>query len=718
MSAKPPSPYAFAVSLLATTSALAQTAPEAAPAPAATVADVTVVAERPAVVNAIDRKVYAVSRDLVSANGSISDALRNLPSVEVDVEGNVSLRGESSVQFLIDGKPSSMVSSANRAQYLQQLPANTVESIEVITNPSAEFSPDGTGGIINIVTKKVRRNGPSGSVQAGVGSYGRGSANALGAYKAGKLSLSGNVGGRRNHQQQRRVDETTSVDANGARSDRLTTNEDRFEVLSVNANGSADYDLTPKDRLSATVGGVMSSSTSDSTGATTRRDAAGAVTDDYETLNSGDGDSYALNISGRWRHTFAQAGRTFDLSLRHGVNTDDGFQRQGWLFRTPAGTRTETRRNEQTMTGSGLTAAFVLPLGEESSLKAGYEYRHDVSDLAAEGLLIDPAGGETNLPEVTNHFVYVQANHQAYATWQRPFGKLVVLGGLRLELAQIKYDQRTGAIAGEAEYTDIHPTLHLQYPLTGHQTLSASYSHRVSRPGAEQLNPFVSVNDAFTAFSGNPLLRPQETHSVETGWEWRDGARSASATLYYRRNYNTIGSVSRFLSPTLILNTFENQGTSTNGGLELDAGGPLGERLTWRGNLNISYSEIERSSLAGGDVRSDTAYRLRLNLDYKPTDRDLIQITGAYTGRQITAQGYRLPTGGVNLGYQHKFRPNLIGVVTLSDVFDTQRRGSVIDTPTLFGRNTNESASRTLSLGLTRTFGGRAARDGQFEYDN
>lgn len=725
-----PMPAAFMLCLFATT-ALAQPAPAAAPksapapAPASapakaddTVSEVVVTGTKAAQRTSIDRITYDVSKDLTAANGTVSDVLRNLPSVDVDVEGNVALRGESSVQILVDGKPSPMFSGASRAQALAQLPANTLESIEVMTNPSAEFSPDGTGGVINLVTKTVKKPGRSASVQAAVGSFGRWSSNVVGTHKDGPLSLSGNLGLRRETSSRLFQAESTRVDPiTGSRIRYTDDGGTQYAVLILTAGAALDYDLTSRDRLS------LSGSVLGNDGEWTKAshqvytDGEGLVTRDYTSpANRGFGFG-VTGLSASWRRTFAEPGRTFNLTARLGRVNEHNLTRIDYLYATPAARRTDEFESFGRSGNRALLAAYATPLLGEGTLKAGYDYRRDASDVDNIGRLIDPAGGFAPRPDVSNRFIYVAASHQAYATYQRPFGKLSVLGGLRLEQAFVDYDQRTSGAAGGHDYFEVHPSLHLQYDLTQTQKLSLSYSHRVSRPGAYQTNPFVTVDDEFNGSGGNPDLRPQEAHAVEGGWRWQgEGGRNAAATVYLRKNYNVIGNVDRFLSPTFVLHTSENQGTSTAGGVELDAGGKLVDKLTWRLNTNISYSELQRPSTAGGDTRSAFGYTAKANLDYRMTDNDLIQITGNYAGRRLQSQGCQLPTGGVNIGYRHKFGPSLVAVVMVSDIFASQRQAYVTDTPAIFGAAYNRSPARVLTIGVTRQLGGKPVKEAEFEY--
>jgi outer membrane receptor for ferrienterochelin and colicin len=186
------SKYSVLIAPLSFISAAASSAePVQAPNPAPRTAptDIVVTGERPAATSSIDRKSYSVGHDLQAGSGSVADILRNLPSVDVDAQGNVSLRGDQNVQILIDGKPSTSMNGANRAETIQQLPASSIDRIEVMTNPSAQYKPDGSSGLINIITKRSRKPGRSGTAQASVGTNGRFNLGVTGAYNEGPISV-------------------------------------------------------------------------------------------------------------------------------------------------------------------------------------------------------------------------------------------------------------------------------------------------------------------------------------------------------------------------------------------------------------------------------------------------------------------------------------------------------------------------------------------------
>lgn len=679
--------------------------------------DAVITARKPAVKRAIDRKTYKVDSDVTAANGSVADALRNLPSVDVDVDGNVSLRGDANVQILIDGKPAVQFSGANRAQALQQMAAGAVDSIEVMTNPSAEFSPDGTGGIINLVTKKIRKPGLSGSLLMGGSSSGRWNLNGLMAYTAGPLNLSGGLGIRQEAARQSSGSAVTRVDPiTGGRTGIVEDGRHGYEVLITTGQAALDYDLTPQDRL--TLSGNVLTNDGLSQGRTTqvRSDTSGQVLSDLDIVTRS---PYGFDVRGAsliWRHGFAGDGQILSVSARlTGVGEySDGVT--DYISRLGAGSRREARRTRSRQQGNTLSVTYSHPLSSGGTLKAGYEYRRDTNDNAQFGGLYDGAGHITPMPEVTNRFFYTQSNHQLYATWQVPLGELTALAGLRLEQAEIDYEQTAGNITGSNAYTDLHPSLHLQYALKDTEKLTLSYSHRVSRPAAYQLNPFVRRSDDFNASAGNPDLRPQETHAIEADWE-RHGKRVTLNTgLYWRQSYNTIGEVDRFLTPEMALHTYENQGTSISGGLELDLTGKAWTQVSWHLNGNLAYNRLRRTSEAGGETRSAFAQVMKGSIDYRLTGKDLIQLSGNWSGRQITAQGYRLPNGVLNLGYRRKLRGDLVLIATVADVFDSRRRIQLIDTPAIFGRSYSAGQGRIVSFSLTRQLGGKPSRDTPFEY--
>lgn len=697
--------------------AKAQTSSPPTPAAAPTVEGLVVTAQRPAQTTSIDRKTYSVAHDLQATSGSVGDVMRNLPSVEVDVLGNVSLRGDANVQVLIDGKPSTMMSAANRGAILQQMPADSVESIEVITNPSAQFKPDGTAGIINIVTKKNRKPGRSGTAQASYGSEGRYNLGATAAYNTGRLNLFGSASLRHETRKRTTTDHRLRRDAPAggvaASDQKIVSTQQRDSKI---ASAGFDFDLDAKTR----VNGGFSYNRRDEDLILGERDLAadanGAVLRDYDRLGVGGGHETSTQASAGYRHEFSDKGE-FTLDLQRGETRENRHRTYENRYRKPAGPVTTDvlipRADELT---HELTAEYSRPLPGEAKLKLGYDLELDRDDYDNYGGTI-VGGVHIADPAQTNRFIYRQTIHALYGTFERPLGDWTLLAGLRLEETLIDTNQITSALKNSSDYLRLYPTLHLERALGEDQKLRLSYSHRVARPDPEDLNPYPIVLDAFSYRAGNPALMPQETHSLEVGYETRTHGATLAATVYARRSTNGITDVSRYVSPTVLLTTKENLGKSTSAGLEVSANGKAAGVLAYNLSANLFHNTVDAGNLGFNQTRSGVGYTLKASFDYTVSPRDLLQLSANYSGRRLNAQGYRLPAGAVNLGYRHKLSDALSAVFTVSDLFNTQRDRTLIDTAALYDRYERRQLGRTVFISLAWKFGaGGKTKDAGFDY--
>lgn len=689
--------------------------------PNAAGADIVVSAERAAARFSIDRKTYDVSRDLQSVSGSVSDILRDLPSVDVDAQGNVSVRGDTNVQILIDGKPSTLVSAANRADYLQQLPADSIERIEVITNPSAQYKPDGSAGLINIVTKKNRKPGRSGSAQASVGTDGRFNLGVTQNYHAGPLSLNGSFNLRQDIPRRPLADRRTQLDpVTGAST--ASAQDYYFESKRVSeiATVGIDYDLTNADRLSSSVTYNGRSGHPRTTEHNRITDASGAVIGVSDRTGEGREREVNNQESLKYRHSFAGKDHEFTLDLRRDQTIENESRRFTTRFAVPSIPVTiDEQRPRAAETERELTAEYNRPLGAGAKLLIGYDLQRNDDSYDNRASTIDPA---TNIgtvdPALTNYFVYGQTVHALYGTYERPLGKkLTLLAGLRFEQTVIDTNQATTVQRDHSHYFRAYPTLHLEYELADAQTLRLSYSHRIVRPEPEQLNPYPQFQDPLNLRAGNPQLKPQETDAVEASYQYAAHGLSWEATPYLRLTRNVFTDVSRFISPTVLLTTKENLGRSTAAGLEVAGSGKLEKSLSYSISGNLYYNQIDASNLGVAGTRSTVGYTAKGSADYRLTPKDLAQISVNYTGKRLIAQGYRLPSTSVNLGFRHQIRPGLAAVFTVSDVFNSLRERSLLDTATLHETTSRRRSSRTGNVALSWTIGSKKeAPAAKFDY--
>lgn len=671
--------------------------------------DIVVTAQTRAEQSSIDRKTYKVSNDLQSGSGSASDVLRDLPSVDIDAQGAVSLRGDVNVEILIDGKPSTTMTNANRADALEQFPANTIDHVEVITNPSAQFRPDGSAGIINIVTKKNRKPGVSGSRSASAGSDGRINFAANATYRQGPLTATASATLHRDVRRRPFVDRRTEVNpVTGAATTSMQDSLFHGEKLSKILTGGIDYDVTARDRLSASGSYTLRTGTPQTDQHDVIFGPGGAVISDFDRNGTGHEHEVSDEATARYRHAFARKGQAFTLDLRRGETIENEGRRFTNGYRVPAGLVTiDQQRPRLDILQRELTAEYTQPLWG-GKLLLGYDLQRDDDDFLNRGELVDPLTGSATVdPAHTNHFAYAQTIHALYSTFDTTIVKNVSgIIGLRLEQADIEARPFDLGAVSRQSYFRAYPTLHLQYGITDGQSLKFSYSKRVVRPDPEDLNPAPVFSDPLNQRVGNANLKPQETQAYEAGYQYDLHGLSLEATLFLRKTRNGFTDVSRFITPTVLLTTKENLGRSTSFGLDFSGNGKIFRTVSYRLSGTVSRNEINAANLGIAGARSIVGITAKAGMDYRPSRADLLQISTNLNGKRLTPQGYRLPSVTANIGYRHRFRSGLSAVLSMSDIFNSQRERSVIDTATFIDTSTRRNTRRIVSLALSVPFGG------------
>jgi outer membrane receptor protein involved in Fe transport len=675
--------------------------------------------------SSIDRRSYGVANDLATTTGSISDALKNIPAVEVDPQGNVSLRGDQNVTILVDGKPSGQFKGASAAQALQAMPADSVERVEVITNPSAEFSPEGAAGIINLVTKKNRKPGKSGSVRLNVGDGGRSSAGVTWAYNSNKLTLSADANGRYDPQSVDGSDVRSLLDGQGrVLTTNRTRNHNEGHLDLWGGRASADYDLDAKTRLSGEVRFNHFDIDMKSRLMSEGDDVGGAIVRAFTQpgrFAAGRGDG-AVQASLRRSLTGDDHVLTVNVSREHIDEARDNAFSQ--IFSAPANPDLFADiRGQNSLTQSQAKADYIRPMPDEGKLKAGYDLRIDDNQYDLVGLRGTAAANAAPDPTQTNLFLDKQTVNAAYATYERPFGDWTVLGGLRLEDVRLDLNQVTSHLAGGQKYFRAYPSLHLAYKVSDDQQLILSYSRRVQRPNPEDLNPFRVENDPLNFRAGNPDLQPQTTDSFEAGYQYKSGGTFYLGTLYYRQNDHGVTDVLTPLAGDVLLTTKANLSRSKAAGLELVANGRVTKTLTYNVSTNLYWNEIDATGqgldqlIGFAGRRSAFAVGGRGSLTWQATPKDTVQVSVNVNAKRLTPQGFVEPFALTFIGYRHKFDDNLFGVVTVQDPFQGLRFRQVIDSPTLRDRNDVHVHIRGVFVGFTRTFGSNPKRPREPTFD-
>lgn len=686
-----------------------------------TVDSVTVTTDRNAVRADIDRRSYSVTNDLQATTGSISDALRGVPGVQVDVQGNVSLRGDSNVTILVDGKPSGIFNGEGRADALLAMPADQIERVEVMTNPSAAFSPEGSAGVINLVTKRQRRAEAvrSATVRGNVGSDGRYNGGLSGSMMNGPLTLSGDAGFRHDIQ-------VFDLDLDRERFDSgagaFVESRQDIEVDgtgdSRSLRGSLDYDLSARTRFSAEVRHRGMAFASDSDEAYEGEDTFGAITSAYARDSRNTFERY--NTGGFVRLRRQMEGSEHDLTADLAYDDVTGGRRARSATDFTVGAQPdfyEDIRSDFDIETWRLKVDYNRPMSGDAKLKAGTDFEFTANEFDNRGFRGATPGTTAPVPSLTNLFLYDQNIQAFYFTYQRPFGPLTAQFGLRFEAVQIDINQVTSAITDENSYLGLYPTLHLAWELNETQQLTASYSRRVQRPGPQDLNPYVIYLDPFNLRAGNPDLKPQITDSFEASWQRRKDGNFMLATLFWRDSRDGVTDVVQDLGGGVFLTTRENLSQSRSGGVELILNGKITPTLSYNLTGSGFWNEIDGSGFVGGSDRSGWTLQGFGQLSWQVTPNDFVQLSGHMMGDRLIPQGEVKGGGMLNLGYRHKFNDKLSLVFTAQDVLGTARFEQVIDTPLIQERSRREFSAQSVYIGFSWTFGAPRRQPERFDFD-
>jgi outer membrane receptor protein involved in Fe transport len=684
---------------------------------------VEVQAGRPALLNGIDRKVYRVGQEIQSATGTASDLLQNLPSVQVDIEGNVSLRGSENVMILLDGRTSALMGKT-RADVLAQLPADAIDRIEVITNPSAKFKPDGTAGIINLVLRKKADAGYAGSVTVTAGNDRRYNAGFSFNLRPGAWSFSGGYNFRQDDRRRSASDLRVITDpVTGAvvTADKTGTEHARPVIHLLRAG--AGWQAGARDRFEAGANYVHRTVPRHATDRNVTRDARGAATSDYDRVRYLPELEEEIEATANWRHTFAEEDHELSLDFKGTLRRENEDNFYTNVYRLPVVTTTaDNKLIHNREHGTETSLAYTRPLAGHAKLEAGYTATTDWLDANFRSEIRDPATGRfVPDPAQSNRFRTDTVIHAFYGTYARAFGKFGLLAGLRPEFTTMDSHLVTTGVTVPNDYARVYPSLHLAYQLGDRHELQWNYSHRVHRPESDDLNPFPEYIDPFNLHAGNPRLQPEDTHSFEAGYAFRQDETSFTATVYHRETYHGFTSITRNLGGGVLLNTRENLAQSRATGVEVTANAEFGKLIGLNFSSNTFFNTLDASNLGYSAHNSDVSWIAKLGASVHLPRSTLLQFNTNYSSARLTPQGYRRPSFVANTGLRHDFAAKKAAVVlTVSDVFNSLKETTVIDTPQLQQRAERRRSSRLVYLGFIYNFGKppKKSKDDPLKFDN
>jgi outer membrane receptor protein involved in Fe transport len=675
-------------------------------------ATVTVSAERPT--NRIDRQVYDIKADVGASNGSAADAFNNVPSVAVDPDGTLTLRGSANVTILIDGKPSAMMQGDNRAATLASMPAEDIESIEVINNPGAQFGNEAGGGpILNIIMKRTRKPGGFGAVSANGGSAGRYNAAVSGSYHAGRFGVQGGANVRHDGR-------NSIAAADRIRTDPLTgiashsTQESRSTGLNDSAgfNALVTYNLGATDTLGANVAYSRRTNDAQAEDRYVNFGQDDIADSNYLRTTSRTGSGETRSGGARYEHKGEIPGELLKLDLRMSSagSSSDAAYANAYTVR-PAGVRDSRSRqaNQADTRIVDFTGDYERP-GDQGVLKLGYKLAKNSNEFDVRYTNIDSVTQAESINALrSNRFALDQTTFALYGSYQMRLNESWgVLGGVRAEYTGMEVAQLTSALVSDNNYLNVIPSFFVTYKATDQTNVRLSYAHRIRRPGANDLNPFVVYRDEYNVFSGNPGLKPTETDSIELGIETKTGVLDTNLRAYFRQDTGLISERKVFISDTVLLTTRENTGDNHAGGLEFTVSGKLLPTLTVNTSGNLGYTEQRIYSAVTGlyGMRSATSLTGRARFNVQLSEQDQLQIALNAQGKTLFGQGYRDPNATVNFSLRHAITPMLNVVLNVTDAFNTNKIAISTDTDVLRESNVRRYDGRVIYVGLSYRMGG------------
>ena len=676
----------------------------------------------------VDRKSFSVDQVLAAAGGSASDLLENIPSVEVTTDGEISLRGNSSVEVWINGKASGLTSD-NRAEILQQIPAESIEKIEVIDNPSAKFSPEGSAGIINIILKRDRRAGYYGSVRAGAATSGGWNTGGSINYSSGKLDAFANVGYRRRKNNGGSLSEQTYKGSNTYQNYEAENNRGGGNLF---ARAGLTWHFTGNDDLSFS-GMTMQGKRDNESIIPYHYGTVGAPTDSRLMFrrNTSDGDMRMYHAEMGYTHTFSEAHKLdFNLSFGKWKSDDNSYYQDSTTYIDPAGP-TEYMYQYRPMFINNRSWEAKLDyenqIMENLKLEAGYNGRFSHENTPQESWMDGSSWAGHNITEdkeYFNRFIYDMDVHALYATLTTKVGRLGVMAGLRGEYWRVNtesytYDQEHDPSLRDApfkkDYFQLFPSLFLNYPLTETSQLQLNYTRRLRRPWGGQLNSFKNTSDASMVSFGNPELTPEYTNSFSLNYlkTWQN--HTLSVGTYYRPTTDVIQTV-KYNVDDVIYSTSENVAKSQSAGVELILKDKLFRILDLTTTVNAYYYKLDGFRYVINDQtvtgRSDEnfSWDARVLASFiLPYDISL-QATGNYRSRTVITQGYRKPSASLDLGLRKSFLNKQFALsVNWRDVFNSRRWKTYTNTDS-FERYQENWRDPRANITLTWNFGNMSSK--------
>jgi len=645
---------------------------------ASSLSGVVISSQKAMITNNLDKKVITVDKNMAIGGGTGVDIMENVPSVSVDAEGNVSLRGNANITLLIDGKPSSQT-GISTSDVLNQIPANAIESVEVITNPSVRYDPDGTTGIINIVLKKKALQGFNGIISgnAGTGDKYNGSFNLN--YRKDKFNVFVGADGRKYHMKTSMESTRTTTYSDAATEVLEQSQSGSMDRNMYSLTGGIDYYLDTRNNITLSVINRNMSFNSRGTTLNSTYNGSDSLLRYFERQNEGTRSVNSYDYTLSYKHLFPQKGREYtndviysSNQMENGADIDqqDYLAQGGELVGDPFLQQNNARNTNKALTVQG---NYTYPMNEDGRIEAGYKAAIRDMTMRYDYSYFNDSTGWVNQEDLKNQYDYTDQLYAVYGIYGNSLGKLKYQAGLRLEQVFTNSKVFQTNTDYNSHYFQLYPSLHTQYDLGKERELQFSYSRRVQRPSPRELNPYVDYSDSLNIETGNPALKPEFATSLELGMQKYWKSSSLTGSIFYNRTKDVVEDISQLQDNGTTITTPMNINTSTKYGMELI--GTVSPQKWVKINANVSFFQDIMSALPEENIEGSKlfSWNSRLNLSFFPWKNGSFQLIGNYNAPTRSIQEYHKEQYYADASFRQDFLKNKLSLsLRLTDIFNTR----------------------------------------------
>ncbi|MCZ4319619.1 TonB-dependent receptor [Aequorivita viscosa] len=705
---------------------------------AASLDEVVVRAETTEVQVRLDKKIYNIGKDLTAGGATVSDALNNVPSVTVDIDGAIALRGNENVRILINGKPSA-IAGFGSTDALRQLPAEAIERVEVITSPSARYDAEGTAGILNIILKKEKTLGLNGSISTSIGVPLNSNASGNINIRTDKFNIFNTTGVYYRNGPGRAFFNNnyfprTFIDENG---ETVTVDPQFDQVIErrdydrqgdgFNTNLGIEYFLTDKSSLTAS-GFYRKGGGKDVTTNNTSNFNDNTIEETILRVENEDEDDSNYQFSLNYVNNFDDKGHklTADLQYDRGKDDERSLITEQRTFPTTLALSAEEIIEKRNQTEYLAQADYVLPIGENAQFEAGYRGKFEESET--DYTLLEETGTSGNFvrnDSLSNIFTYNENVHAFYSQYGNKFGNFSFLLGLRLENTQLKGKVDAENVSGntplnlnfDKNYTGLFPTVNLTYEIKESENITLGYNRRINRPRHWYINPFPSRSSEANVFQGNPNLDPAYASAFDLGYLKRWKKLTLTTSIYYQHETDAFERVQEETGEVTsngipIIRTLPiNLSTNQRYGFEL---GLLYNPTKWL-NLNGSFNYFQFKTEGfynGVDYGAEnTSYFGRFSSKVKLPWKVEWQTNAFYRGPSNNSQTESDPILSLNMAMSKDIiNDNGTLALNVSDLLNTRKRNSLTTTNTFTSESEFQWRRRQVTLTFTYRFNQKKQR--------